>query len=131
MKKNKTTILIADDDQDLLDQSVIILEKEGFTVIACDSQNEAEKIFTEKMPDLAIFDLMMDNPDSGFILSYKLKKLSPETPVIIITGVTSDSGMRFDTLSDGKQNWIKADLVLDKDLRYEQLIHEINKLLDK
>lgn len=42
--------------------------------MAVESQAEAESVIARFRPDLAIFDLMMESDDSGFILCYKLKK---------------------------------------------------------
>ncbi len=126
--KNKT-VLIADDDMDTLEQLSFQMKNMGMNVLAAESQKEAEEIIEKTKPDLAIFDLMMDNRDSGFILSYKLKKKYPDVPVIIATAVTADTGMMFGLESVEEKSWIKADLYLEKGLRPEQLQMEIKKLL--
>lgn len=126
--KNKT-VLIADDDMDSLAQLTIQMKNMGMIVLAAESQKEAEEIMEKTKPDLAIFDLMMENRDSGFILSYRLKKKYPEVPVIIATAVTADTGMMFGLESVEEKSWIKADLYLEKGLRPEQLQMEIKKLL--
>ena len=126
--KNKT-VLIADDDMDTLEQLSFQMKNMGMNVLAAESQKEAEDIIEKTKPDLAIFDLMMDNRDSGFILSYKLKKKYPDVPVIIATAVTADTGMMFGLESVEEKSWIKADLYLEKGLRPEQLQMEIKKLL--
>jgi len=125
----KKTILIVDDDMDYLLQTRIKVEQFGFRVITAESQKEAEKILEVTHPDLAIFDLMMENEDSGFILCYKLKRKYPEVPIIIATGVTAETGMLFDITGDDERKWIKADLFLDKGIRADQLQREINRLL--
>jgi DNA-binding response OmpR family regulator len=123
------TILIVDDDMDYLLQTRMKVEQFGFKVITAESQKEAEKILEVTHPDLAIFDLMMENDDSGFILCYKLKRKYPEVPIIIATGVTAETGMSFDITGDDERKWIKADLFLDKGIRADQLLREINRLL--
>ncbi|MBD3223800.1 MAG: response regulator [Caldithrix sp.] len=126
---SKKTIVIADDDIDLLEQLRMQLEAKNFEVEAFESQTEVEQYIEEHEPDLAILDLMMENQDSGFVLSYKIKKLYPHVPVILITGVTSETGIKFDAATDEMRSWIKADIMLDKDIRFEQLEKEINRLL--
>jgi DNA-binding response OmpR family regulator len=123
------TILIVDDDIDYLIQTRIKVEQFGFKVITAESQKEAEKILEVTHPDLAIFDLMMENDDSGFILCYKMKRKYPDVPIIIATGVTAETGMLFDITGDDERKWIKADLFLDKGIRADQLQREINRLL--
>lgn len=123
------TVLIVDDDEDYLDQMKIIVQNFGFTVLAAESQREAEELLLQVKPDLAIFDLMMENEDSGFILSYKLKKLHPDVPVIIATAVASETGINFGVSSEEERRWIKADLYMEKGIRSDQLHREIVKLL--
>lgn len=123
------TILIVDDDPDYLLQMEMQLKAFGYKVITADGQKEGEEIVETLKPDLAIIDLMMENMDSGFILSHKYKRKYPDMPVIIATAVTADTGMVFGIESDADKNWIKADLYLEKGLRTDQLEREINKLL--
>jgi two-component system alkaline phosphatase synthesis response regulator PhoP len=80
-------------------------------------------------PDLAIVDLMMEQPDSGFVLCHQIRKLYPETPIILLTSVTAQTGMSFDTQSESARSWIQADTIMDKPVRAEQLRAEVNKLL--
>jgi two-component system, OmpR family, response regulator len=131
MKPSDTTILIVDDDPDYLFQTRIKMESYGYRTITADSQREAEMIIDKTKPDLAIIDLMMENEDSGFILSYKMKKKYPDVPVIIATAVAAETGITFDINDENNRKWIRADLFLDKGIRSEVLKGEIEKLLLK
>ncbi len=122
-------IFIADDDEDYLIQLKMMVEGFGFRVVVAESQREAEEMLQQVKPDLAIFDLMMESEDSGFILSYKLKKRYPEVPVIIATAVASETGISFGVGSEEERKWIKADLYLEKGIRADQLHKELVKLL--
>ncbi|MFW5819934.1 MAG: response regulator [Bacteroidota bacterium] len=125
----KKTILIVDDDYDYLFQQKMHIESWGYQVITADNQAEAEGILNNIKPDLAILDLMMEKDDSGFILSYKLKKKYPDVPVIISTAVSAETGMSFGLNSQEEQSWIKADQYLEKGIRPEQMKMEIEKLI--
>lgn len=129
MAKYDETILIVDDDSDYLFQTKLLVEGFGYNTITADSQKEGEIIIATTKPDLAIIDLMMENEDSGFILSYKMKKKYPDVPIIIATAVTAETGMSFDINSEEDKKWIKADLFLDKGIRNDQLEREIKRLL--
>jgi len=129
MKKSDFTILIADDDPDYLFQTVFNLERSGYTIVSVESQAEAESYISRFRPDLAIFDLMMESDDSGFILCYKMKKKYPDVPVILATAVSKETGLSFSLDSDDEKNWIRADRYLEKGVRPEQLDMEIEKLL--
>ena len=129
MAENKKMILIVDDDIDQLEQSKFLISNMGFEVITAENQKEGEEILKTTKPDLAIFDLMMENKDSGFILSYKSKKKYPDVPVMIITAVTADTGLLFGIDSEEDKQWIKADKYIEKGIRRDQLQREIKKLL--
>ena len=126
---NYKTILIVDDDRDYLFQLRFQIEKWGYKVFAAESQKEAEEILKTLKPDLAIFDLMMESEDSGFVLSYKTKKLYPDVPIIIATAVAAETRMSFDISTEEQKKWIKADVYLEKGVRYDQLKTAIEKLI--
>ena len=130
METKKKTVLIVDDDIDSMNQLTMHMTKMGFNVISANSQSEGEEMINANKPDLAIFDLLMENKDSGFILSYKIKKKYPDVPVIIVSAVTAETGMLFGINTPEDKNWIKADLYLEKGLRYEQLEIEVAKLMN-
>ncbi|MDX9727495.1 MAG: response regulator [Bacteroidales bacterium] len=129
MNKTDITVLIADDDPDYLFQTVFNLEKAGYKTVAVESQVEAESVISKFKPDIAIFDLMMENDDSGFILCYKLKRKYPDVPVILATAVAHETGISFSLDSEQERLWIRADKYLEKGIRAEQLDQEIMKLL--
>ncbi len=129
MNSENKLILIVDDDADYLFQMENMVKGLGFDVITAESQADAEAILEETKPDLAIFDLMMEQEDSGFILSYKAKRKHPDMPIIIASAATAETGFTFDLYNENDKNWIKADLYLEKGIRGDQLHREINKLL--
>ena len=95
MSKSDYIILVADDDPDYLFQTIMNLERAGYRTVAAESQAEAESIIAKMKPSLAIFDLMMESDDSGFILCYKIKKKYPDVPVILATAVAHETGISF------------------------------------
>ena len=128
---DKKTILVADDDVDFLMQLQLHLTAMGFDVVTAESQAQAEDALGRMRPDLAVLDLMMEHQDAGFALCYQIKSIDASIPVILCTAVTSETGLRFDDAGQGQQEWIKADAVLAKPVRLEQLQHEVNRLLGR
>ena len=124
----KTKILLVDDDEDFLFQHRIQLENAGFDVATATTRGMAEAALATFTPDLAILDLMMEQHDDGFILSHHLKRSRPGLPVILVTAVTSETGIVFDPSSAAERAWIGADAVLAKPIRFEQLKKEIDRL---
>ncbi len=129
MNKNEFTILVADDDPDYLFQTIFALGKAGYKTMAAESQAEAESVIARFKPSLAIFDLMMESDDSGFILCYKTKRKYPDVPVILATAVSHETGLTFSIDSEQEKSWIRADKYLEKGIRPEQLDQEVMKLL--
>ncbi len=125
----KKKILVVDDDLDLLEQMTAILTAAGYEVVTAESRAAAEEVLLKIKPDLAIFDLMMEEKDSGFVLSYQIKKLYPDTPVIMLTAVVGTTGVSFATQHSDEQSWTKVDKLLDKPVRSEQLKAEVRRLL--
>lgn len=122
-------ILVVDDDVDYLAGMKMQLEAAGYDVTTAESVAEAERSFGENRPACAIVDLMMDDPDDGFTLCYHMKKKDQNVPVIMVTAVTSETGMEFSPTTDGERSWIKADAMLAKPLRFEQLKQELDRLV--
>ena len=128
---DKVKVLVVDDDPDVVEQLTITLRGEGYEVLTGGSQLEAEELLLTVRPDVAIVDLMMEQMDSGFVICHYLKKLYPLTPVILLTAVTASTGLSFATPSPEARGWVKADRVLDKPVRPEQIRAEVRRLLDR
>jgi CheY-like chemotaxis protein len=129
MNDKQETILLVDDDEDFLFQLQFQLEKAGYKIVKAQTQDDAKSILQSMRPDIAVLDLMMERMDAGFVLSYHIKQIDPTIPVILVTGVTSETGLEFDAATGEERDWIKADIVLAKPIRIEQLLREIDRLL--
>ena len=127
----KTTVLLVDDDLDFLEQHKLLLTAKGFEVLTAESQAQAEQLLKTARPDVAVLDLMLEHVDGGFALCYHIKKLDPKIPVILVTAVTSETSLAFDASTAEERRWVKADVLLPKPIRFEQLLREINRLLEE
>jgi DNA-binding response OmpR family regulator len=80
------TILVADDEPDLLDLLVYRLSHSGYEVVAAHDGQEALQAARESSPDLAVLDVMMPKMD-GFELTRKLREEEPtrRIPIILLT----------------------------------------------
>lgn len=123
------TILVVDDDFDFREQMKLQLEAAGFRVLEAEGDPEAREVLKTARPDLAIVDLMMDHSDAGFALSHYIKRQDAGIPVILVTAVTAETGITFDAATDEERSWVKADALLAKPVRFEQLRREIDRLL--
>ncbi|MCH8567306.1 MAG: response regulator [Balneolales bacterium] len=83
---SKETILVVDDEEDLLEFISYNLSKEGYSVLTSENGREGLKLAREHKPDLILLDIMM--PDiTGIEVCRHLKQDSElkDTPVIFLT----------------------------------------------
>jgi len=125
----KPLVLLVDDDEDFLFQQRLLLEQAGFEVEALQGQSQAELFLARRRPDVAVVDVMMEHPDAGFVLCHHIRKKDPTIPVILVTSVNSETNLDFDLASQEDRDWIRADALLAKPIRFEQLHREIEHLL--
>ncbi|MGD8451748.1 MAG: response regulator [Phycisphaerae bacterium] len=123
------TVLVVDDDVDFQTQMRIQLEAADYKVLLAETATAARELLGRRKPDIVVVDLMLEQPDAGFTLCYQIKRDHPDLPVIMVTAVATATGLSFDAETDEERAWIKADGLLAKPVRFEQLQREIQRLL--
>jgi two-component system, OmpR family, response regulator len=125
MEKRK--ILLVDDDIDLLEQSKISFEMNGYEVATAENVEEGWQLFQKEKPEAVVIDLIMEEHDSGFILSYKIKKdeYGKNIPVYILTSATYLTGYKFGVSTEEEKEWIYCDDIINKPAVTEDLIEKI------
>ena len=95
MSIKQKTILVVDDDQDILNILNKILKGAGFTVHLALSPEEARKIIAEEPPHLIISDLNME-PEHGYSFIQKLRsqKQFQSIPVIVLSAVNDFNSVK-------------------------------------
>jgi len=122
-------ILLVEDDPDFRLTMKQSLQDSGFTVTEAESEQQAYEMARRNNFDLAIVDLMLENTDSGFTLCYHFKQDYPKMPLILLSSSTSDMNIDFSMESACERSWIKADTLLNKPIRFEQLLYAVQRLL--
>jgi DNA-binding NtrC family response regulator len=84
----QATVLVVDDDHDMVAALGDILGKAGYRALGAHSGHEALATVERDRPDVVLSDLRMAGM-SGHGLQAELKRLAPELPVIIITAFGS------------------------------------------
>jgi len=130
MTDKSLTVLVVDDDEDFRYQIQSQLQTAGYTVIAADSAAHAEAALKASTPDVVVLDLMMEHMDAGFTLCHRIKKAHPKLPVIIVSGVTHETGIMVEPNTASERTWVKADALLAKPIRFEQLEGAIRRLTE-
>jgi len=93
-------IAIVEDDAELLKNYVEALRREGYEVSGYSNRPAAQQAFADKLPDMAILDIMLENErEGGFELCKFLRTRSEVLPIIFLTALNSDvdrvSGLRL------------------------------------
>ncbi|MCM1541328.1 MAG: response regulator transcription factor [Blautia sp.] len=87
-------ILLVDDNRELLDMTVDILKRNGYSlVVTAESCREAEKKFEEERPQLVILDIMLPDGD-GFTLFRTLRERS-QAPILFLSARDEDNDRLF------------------------------------
>jgi two-component system, cell cycle sensor histidine kinase and response regulator CckA len=82
---NQKTVLIVDDDRQILGLVEQMLRPQGVTVLSASRPSEALKICEERTVELLISDVLMPEMDGGKVAE-RFLKLQPEGKVLLISG---------------------------------------------
>jgi two-component system response regulator HydG len=88
VNSEQATILVVDDDHDMVSALCDILRQAGYRALSANSGHDALAIVDRETPDVLISDLRMAGM-SGHGLQAELKRIAPDLPVIIITAFGS------------------------------------------
>ncbi len=115
-------IAIVEDEVALRENYAAILRKQGYEVACHGERAEALAAFRERLPDLIILDIgLEDDMEGGFELCRELRSMSRTLPIMFLTARDGD----FDTVSGLR---LGADDYLTKDITLPQLLARISAL---
>jgi DNA-binding response OmpR family regulator len=115
------TILVIDDNPQLIEMLRLCLERQDYRVIAAYGGSEGLRKFQDKHPDLVIVDIMMPDMD-GWETCRSLREMSPNVPILILT-VLKEKANVVRGLALG------ADGFVAKPFRPSELVARIQSLL--
>lgn len=120
---SKQTILVVDDEQDLLDLIGYNLKKQGFNVLTADSGEESIAIARNEKPDLILLDIMMPGMD-GIEVCRRIREDTnlQNIPVVFLTA-------RGDEESEITGLDLGADDYLFKPISTTKLVSRIKAIL--
>ena len=106
------TLLIADDEKNILSGLRMAFEDEGYNVITASDGNEAWDNVQKNIIDLVITDLRMPGMD-GYELLKRISSSYPALPVIVLTGHgTIETAV--ETMRDGAIDFFTKPVDIDK-----------------
>ncbi len=122
MESKKATILIVEDEPEVLNINARMLRRRGYDVITASSAEESRRCMSRAIPDMLILDIML--PDgSGYDICGEFRLIS-DNPVIFLTGKNEISD-KVKGLDRG------GDYYLTKPYSFDELLAVTERLLTR
>jgi DNA-binding response OmpR family regulator len=115
------TILLVDDDAEILSAMRTALENAGYRILTASDGNRGLAMAERDAPDLVIVDMMMPGK-SGFLLLEKLKTRHQDHPRVIM--ITANEGSRHRAYAES----LGVDDYLRKPFALERLLESVQRL---
>jgi DNA-binding response OmpR family regulator len=115
------TVLLVDDDPEILSATRLVLEKRGYRVLTASDGNMGLATAEREAPDLVVVDMMMPRK-SGFLVLEKLKGRNKTMPRVIM--ITANEGSRHQAYAEllGVDDYIRKPFAMDR------LLESVEKL---
>ena len=128
----KQHIMVVDDDVQVVEMVKTLLESVGYRVSHAYHTEKGMALARESKPDLILLDVMFADPPgpgAGIELSRRLHQDSDlkDIPVIMLTGVRKVLDYPFKVSPN--ETWMPAKAFLEKPIKPQELIAEIEKVL--
>jgi CheY-like chemotaxis protein len=81
------TILVIDDDPDIVETVQTILSAKGYGVISASSGRLGIERLQKEKPDLILCDMMMEAIDSGMQTAQQIRKNNSDIPVFLLSSI--------------------------------------------
>lgn len=92
IKKEKKTLLLVDDEKDILDSLSSFLKRNSYNVLTADNGQDGLRLAKTEKPDLIILDLVLPDIDGSDVAVELLKHpITSQIPIIFLTGVMTKS----------------------------------------
>jgi CheY-like chemotaxis protein len=123
------TILVIDDDIDLVEIIRVTLESRGYRVIDAQSGERGLAMARRDNPDLILLDVMMGKVDEGFQVAYELRRdeKTAAIPILMLTAVGGQTGFEFDPARD--MDFLPVNEFLEKPVSPRDLVDMVRKHL--
>lgn len=122
----RANILVVDDEKDICKALSILLSKEGYAVREAYNGEEALELLAKENFDLVMTDIKMEKKD-GFEVLREAQKISPGTPVIMMTAFAS-VGSAVEAMRAGAVDYITKPFINDEIRLTIRRILESNRL---
>ena len=83
----KKTILVIDDDPDIIETVQTILSAKGYGVISASIGRQGIERLQNEKPDLILCDMMMEAIDSGMQTARQIRQHNSDIPVFLLSSI--------------------------------------------
>lgn len=118
----KNKILLVDDEAEIRELLGQFLQHNGYSVRHVGTAQEALTSVATEAPDLIISDLQLEESD-GLEMIARIKEISAQTPVLLLTSLLFDEKVVAETLSK------KVTAYLPKTTPLRHILAEVKRLL--
>lgn len=118
------TVLIVDDDPDVVTAITVALQDMGAKVSAASDGQVAVDLAEKEQPDLMVLDMMLPKR-SGFLVLERIKARKPKGSKPRVIMITGNLGSRHKTYAES----LGVDDYINKPFRMERLLNSIEKLI--
>jgi len=128
---NRPTILIADDDPDIVEAVKLVLEGAGYEVLTAPNGTECLRKLRERKPDVLILDVMMSTETEGFHVAYEIRN-DPnlrDLPILMLTAIEQKFDFKFAPETD--EDYLPVEDFVTKPIEPDELLSRVKKLLEK
>ncbi len=126
---SERTVLVIDDDIDLVEIIRVTLEREKLRVIDAQNGERGFALAREQQPDLILLDIMMGTVDEGFQVAYRLRSdpLTKDTPIIMLSAIGERTGFSFDKSKDA--DFLPVSEFIEKPISPRKLVDLVRRHL--
>jgi signal transduction histidine kinase len=103
-RDTKTSVVIIDDDRNILELTSLILSKNGFQPYVADRAHEGFELISRHAPELVLLDYMMPEMD-GLSALQLIKSRFPDTYVVMFTGKGTEE-VAVELMKNGASEYI-------------------------
>jgi CheY-like chemotaxis protein len=125
----KKTVLVIDDDADLLEVAKIVLSEAGFSVLTTTTGRDGLARVRKGGIDCIILDVMMATDTEGFHIAQDLRA-DPKTagiPIVMLTSVSRKSGFEFSPETD--KDFMPVEVFLEKPVDPKRLVQAVRDVV--
>ena len=117
------TIMIVDDDEQILTLVEILLRRQGYQVVKAQSAYSALEFLDSTLPDLMLLDYMMPGMNGLELCEQvRLHPKATRVPVLMLSAMDSEEFIRLSSIAGANGHIPKSEM-------HRRLLHEVNQYL--